>query len=56
MYKQKARPVTGYGTVNEKSLINSFWSRMKIQMKGIFRIFYKTDHYEDTEENMMHRP
>ena len=56
LYNRKARPVTGYGTVNEKSLLHSFWSRMKIQMKGIFRIFYKTDHYEDTEENMMHRP
>lgn len=56
LYNRKARPVTGYGTVNEKSLLHSFWSRMKIQMKGISRIFYKTDHYEDTEENMMHRP
>ena len=55
LYNRKARPVTGYGTVNEKSLLHSFWSRMKIQMKGISRIFYQTDHYEDTEENMMHR-
>jgi len=56
LYNRKARPVTGYGTVNEKSLLHSFWSRMKMQMKGISRIFYQTDHYEDTEENMMHRP
>jgi glycosyltransferase involved in cell wall biosynthesis len=56
LYNRKARPVTGYGTVNEKSLLHSFWSRMKIQMKGISRIFYQTDHYEDTEENMMRRP
>ena len=56
LYNRNVLPVIGYGTVNEKSLLHCFWSRMKKQMKGISRIFYKTDHYEDTEENMMHRP
>jgi glycosyltransferase involved in cell wall biosynthesis len=55
LYNRKARPVTGYGTVNEKSLLHSFWSRMKIQMKGISRIFYQTDHYEDSEDNLVKR-
>ena len=55
LYNRKARPVTGYGTLNEGSLLQSFWNRVLIQMKGISRIFYKTDHYEDSEENMMHR-
>lgn len=54
LYKRKVRPVTGYGTVNEKSLFQSFLNRVRIQMKGISRIFYKTEHYEDTEENLMH--
>lgn len=55
LYNRKARPVTGYGTLNEGSLLHSLWNRIRIQTKGISRIFYKTDHYEDTEDNMMHR-
>lgn len=55
LYNRKARPITGYGTLNEGNLWNSLWNRVRFQMKGISRIFYKTDHYEDTEENMMPR-
>ena len=55
LYNRKARPVTGYGTLNEGNLLQSLWYRIRVQMKGISRIFYKTDHYEDTEDNMMHR-
>jgi glycosyltransferase involved in cell wall biosynthesis len=55
LYHRKARPVTGYGTLNEGSLLQSLWNRARVQLKGITRIFYKTDHYEDTEENMMRR-
>ena len=55
LYNRQARPITGYGTLNEGSLLHSLWNRVRIQMKGISRIFYKTDHYEDSEENMMHR-
>ena len=54
LYNRKARPITGYGTLNEGSLLHSLWYRCRVQMKGISRIFYKTDYYEDTEENMMH--
>lgn len=54
LYNRKARPITGYGTLNEGSLLQSLWYRFRVQIKGISRIFYKTDHYEDTEENMMH--
>ena len=53
LYNRKARPVTGYGTLNESSLLESLWNRVKIQGKGITRIFHKTDHYEDSEENLM---
>lgn len=54
LYNRKARPVTGYGTLNEGNLLHSLWNRIRVQMKGISRIFYKTDHYEDSEENVMH--
>ena len=55
LYNRKARPVTGYGTLNEGNLLHSLWNRVCIQMKGISRIFFKTDHYDDTEDNMMSR-
>ena len=45
--------VTGYGTMNEGSLWTSFVNRIKIQAKGLARIFYKQDHYEDTEDNLV---
>lgn len=53
LYNRKARPVTGYGTLNEESLWQSFLYRVKVQMKGITRIFYKKDHYEDSEDNLV---
>ena len=51
LYYRKARPVTGYGTLNEGSLLQSLWHRIKVQGKGITRIFYSTDHYEDSDDN-----
>ena len=53
LYNRKARPVTGYGTLNEGSLLQSLWHRVKVQGRGITRIFHKTDHYEDKEENLV---
>jgi hypothetical protein len=53
LYHRKARPVTGYGTLNEGSLWQSFLNRVRVQSKGILRIFYKKDHYEDSEENLV---
>ena len=53
LYKRKARPVTGYGTLNEDSLLKSLLYRVKVQMKGISRIFFKKDHYEDSDENLI---
>lgn len=53
LYNRKARPVTGYGTLNEESLWKSFLYRVKVQIKGIGRIFYQKDHYEDSEENLV---
>lgn len=53
LYHRKARPVTGYGTLNEGTLLHSFLNRVRVQSKGITRIFYKKDHYDDSEDNLV---
>lgn len=53
VYDRKARPVTGYGTIGNQSMWQSFVNHVKIQMKGITRIFHSTDHYEDSEDNLV---
>ena len=53
IYNRKARPITGYGTLGHQSLWQSFVDHVKIQGKGIMRIFYKTNYYEDSEDNLM---
>ena len=53
LYNRKARPVTGYGTIGSQSLWQSFVQHVKIQGKGLSRIFFKKDHYEDSEENLV---
>jgi len=53
LYNRKARPVTGYGTLNERSLWQAFLNRVKFQMKGISRIFFAKDFYEDSEDNLI---
>ena len=55
LYHRQARPVTGYGTIGSHSLWQSFVLHVKIQGKGLSRIFYKKDHYEDSEENLVNR-
>lgn len=53
LYDRNARPVTGYGTIGNQSMWQSFVDHVKVQIKGIGRIFYKTDHYEDSEDNLV---
>ena len=55
LYHRQARPVTGYGTIGSQSLWQSFVQHVKIQGKGLSRIFYKKDHYEDSEDNLVKR-
>ena len=55
LYNRKARPVTGYGTIGSQSLWQSFVQHVKIQGKGLSRIFYKKDHYEDSEDTLVKR-
>lgn len=50
---RKARPVTGYGTLGNGSLLGSLAFRAKVQLKGITRIFYKKEKYEDSEDNLI---
>lgn len=53
LYHRKARPVTGYGTIGSQSIWQSFIQHVKVQGKGISRIFFKKDHYEDSEDNLV---
>ena len=53
VYNRRARAITGYGTLSDESLWDSFVKRIKIQGKGIMRIFHKTEHYEDSEDNLV---
>ena len=50
---KRCRAITGYGTVGNESLWQSFLNHVKIQMKGISRIFHTVDHYEDAEDNLV---
>ncbi len=50
-----ARVVTGYGTLNESSIWQSLLNRIRTQGRGLTRIFYKKEHYEDSEENIINR-
>lgn len=53
VYNRKARAITGYGTLNEESLLHSFIKRVKIQTKGIGRIFCSKAQYDDEEDNLV---
>jgi glycosyltransferase involved in cell wall biosynthesis len=53
LYNRKARPVTGYGTIGKESIIQSLWRHIKIQGRNITRIFYSTDHYDDSPDNIV---
>ena len=50
---RRACAITGYGTIGQQSIWSSFVQHVKIQGKGLTRIFHKTDHYEDTEDNLV---
>lgn len=53
LYDHKARPVTGYGTIGNQSMWQSFVDHVRIQLRGITRIFHSTDHYDDAEDNLV---
>ena len=49
----RCKAITGYGTIGHQSVWRSFIDHAKVQLKGITRIFHKTDHYEDAEDNLV---
>lgn len=53
LYNRHARPVTGYGTIGSHSLWQSFVQHVKIQGRGLSRIFYTKNHYEDSDDNLV---
>ena len=51
VYDRRCRVITGYGSLKETSLIKAMWNRLKFY--GVSRLFYKTDHYKDAEDNFL---
>jgi hypothetical protein len=51
----RCRAITGYGTIGNKPMYKSFFENVRTQLKGITRIFHKTDHYVDSEDNLVKR-
>lgn len=49
----RCRAVTGYGTIGRQSLWRSFVDHARVQLRGISRIFHKTDHYDDAPDNLV---
>lgn len=50
VYDKRCRVVTSYSSFKETSLLRAIWNRFK--HSNILGIFFKTDHYEDTEDNL----
>ena len=50
---KRCRAITGYGTIGQQSLWQSFVHHVRIQLKGIGRIFRSTDHYTDAADNLV---
>lgn len=50
---RRCRAITGYGTIGNRSMWQSFIHHVRVQSKGITRIFSKKDYYEDSEDNLV---
>ena len=53
VHDRRCRAITGYGTIGQQSMLQSFLNHVRIQLRGITRIFYATDHYVDSEDNLV---
>lgn len=51
VFDRRCRVITGYGSLKETSLIDAMWNRLKFY--GISKLFYKTNHYVDAEDNFL---
>lgn len=52
---RRAKAITGYGTIGNQSLWQTFIHHAKAQGRGFSRIFHSKDHYEDSEDNLVKR-
>lgn len=52
---RRCKAITGYGTIGNQSMWSSFVEHVKVQMKGISRILHSTNHYEDTDDNLVEK-
>jgi len=50
---RRCRAITGYGTIGNKPMYQSLIENVRIQLKGITRIFYTTDRYIDSDDNLV---
>ena len=50
---KRCRAITGYGTIGNKPMYVSFFENIRTQLKGITRIFHKTDRYVDSDDNLV---
>lgn len=53
LYCRKARPVTGYGTLGDRSMSSILKERIRVQWKHLWGMLHKQEHYEDTDENLI---
>ena len=53
VYDRRCRAITDYSTISHQSVWQSFLLRVSVQSRSLSRLFYKTDHYEDSEENLV---
>ena len=53
VYDCRCRAITGYGTIGHQSMWQSFLHHVKMQSKGLSRIFFKKDYYEDSDDNLV---
>ena len=51
IYDRRCRVITGYGSLKDRSLRMAMWHRLKFY--GVLRLFYKTDNYEDSKDNLL---
>lgn len=50
---RRCKVITGYGDLTEKPLWHRFVHHVKVQSKGITRIFHKADRYIDADDNLI---
>lgn len=55
LYCRKARPITGYGTLGDRSMTSILRERVRVQWRHLLGMFHRQDHYEDTADNLINK-